>query len=160
MVGRGVRLRHVAFVALIAAGLTWVALRWWAAAGRALPEASWISLLVLVFMAAAVVGAAWPVRRMVLGRTPSAMSPLRAARVFVLTQTAALSGAVIAGAYAGSAVHFLADLDIASQRNRLWLALGCAVGGVLLSAAGLVGQWMCHLDPPDAPPDEPSPFPG
>ncbi len=160
MVGRGVRPSHVGLVALVAGTLTWAVLHWWTGSGRSLPEGSWISVFVMLAMAAAVVAAAIPVRRMVLGRAPSAMSALRAARVFVLTQTAALTGGVLAGAYAGSAVRFLADLDIPSQRSRLWLAVGCAVGGALLAVAGLVGQWMCHLDPPDTPPEDPLEFPG
>ncbi len=145
----GLRVWHVAVVCVTTGVVMWVLLRWWVGRGHALPASSWLSALVLVMLAALVVAAAMPVRRLVRGQPVTNLGALRAARVLVLAQAAALTGAMVAGSYAAGAIVLLPMADIPSQLSNLWVAVGCAAAGVVLAAAGLAAQWMCRLGDDD-----------
>ena len=136
----GLRVWHVAVVCVTTGVVMWVLLRWWVGRGHALPASSWLSALVLVMLAALVVAAAMPVRRLVRGQPVTNLGALRAA---------ALTGAMVAGSYAAGAIVLLPMADIPSQLSNLWVAVGCAAAGVVLAAAGLAAQWMCRLGDDD-----------
>src|SRR5690606_7617157 len=78
--GHGVRARVAALVMLGVGLLSW--LLWSLVSGRGtlVPRPSWLAAVLLVAMAAFVVGFAWPVRSYLGGRGTRRLDPLRAAR--------------------------------------------------------------------------------
>lgn len=141
----GVRARHLVTTALVV-GVAGYALLRLAAGSSAVPSPGWAGLLLVLVMAAGVYAAGLPVRRLRSGRPAPSMSPLRAARTLVLAQAAALTGAGLVGWYAAQALLLVPDLDIDSQRARVWPLLALVAAGVVLVASGLLTQRMCRLD--------------
>jgi hypothetical protein len=140
----GVRWRHLVSVAVVVCVLAYAALR--LTGGATTPSGGWLLVAVLVVMATVVYVAGLPVRRMRLGRPGMPVSPLRAARTLVLAQAAALSGAGLVGWYAAQALRLAPDLDVASQRTRMWPVLAQVAASVALVASGLLVQRMCRID--------------
>jgi hypothetical protein len=143
----GLRIRVLLVVALVVGLLGLVALR---LVGGPVPTPGWAGVVLLVFMAVGVYFAALPVKRLRERRVASPASALRAARALVLAQAAALTGAGLLGWYAAQALMLIPDLDVDSQRSRLWLLVGHGVAAVVLVASGLVAQRMCRVEPPDS----------
>jgi peptidoglycan/LPS O-acetylase OafA/YrhL len=143
----GVRVRQLALVAGVVALAGVVVLR---LLGGPVPNPGWAGVVLLLFMAVGVLFAALPVKRLRERRVSPPGSALRAARSLVLAQAAALTGAGLLGWYAAQALVLLPDLDVESQRSRLWLLIGHAVAAVVLVASGLVAQRICRIDPPDS----------
>lgn len=152
----GIRVRLLVAVAVVAGALSWIILKLWANAGHALPEVSWAGLPLLVAVAIGLYLAGRPVKRLVAGRATKPVHPLYAARVLVLAQAAALSGAAVLGWYAAQVVLLLPDSDVDSQQARIVELAALGLGAVLLVAAGLVVQRMCRIDDRD-PRDDPDP---
>lgn len=144
--GRGVTVRLVFLVGLVATALGYLVLRVWTDQGGALPPAPWGALIVLVFMACGVVFAGLPVRRFLRGRAKKTLNPIRAMRTVVLAQASALTGALVTGWYLAQMLVVLPDFDIASVRSLAWRLAALAAGGVLMVVAGLVVQAMCRVD--------------
>jgi hypothetical protein len=144
--GRGVTVRLVFLVGLVAIALGYLVLRVWTDQGGALPPAPWGALIVLVFMACGVVFAGLPVRRFLRGRAKKTLNPIRAMRTVVLAQASALTGALVTGWYLAQMLVVLPDFDIASVRSLAWRLAALAAGGVLMVVAGLVVQAMCRVD--------------
>lgn len=144
--GRGVTVRLVLLAGLVATALGYLVLRIWTGHGGALPSATWGALLVLVFMAFGVFFAALPVRRFLRGQARKPLNPMRAMRTVVLAQASALTGALITGWYLAQILLLVPDLDIASRRGLAFRLAALAAGGVLMVAAGLLGQAMCRVD--------------
>lgn len=142
----GVRVRTLAGVAVVAGGLSWIALRLWTGAGHLLPPTSWATLGLLVVLGVGLYLAGRPVRRLVRGTATRPVNPLYAARVLVLAQATALAGAAAFGWYAAQALLLLPDADVESQLRRV-LELGAlSVGTLALSWVGLAVQRMCRID--------------
>lgn len=141
----GVRARHVLGTALVVGAFGYGVLRL-AGGAAALPSPGWAGVLLIVLMAVGVYVAGLPVRRLRAGRPSPTVGPLRAARTLVLAQAAALSGAGLFGWYAAQALVLVPDLDVDSQRARLWPLLVLVVAGGLLVVSGLLVQRMCRLD--------------
>lgn len=117
--------------------------------GSLVPRPSLLAGVLLVVMGGLVLWMARPVRRYLTGRATSTLDPLRAARVVVLAQAAAITGAAAAGWYAGQVAVVLTDLSLVANRGRL-LPLGAlVVASLALSAAGLVAQHWCRIEPPE-----------
>lgn len=152
--GKGLRLRVVLVVGLVTAGVGYLLLRWWHLQGGVLPAPSWVSVGLLVLMAFGILFAGWPIRRALRGRATRRLDPLRAFRVLVLAQAAALTGVLVAGWYLAHVLVMLPDADAASVRTGALLSAAAALAGVLLSAFGLWVQSMCRIDPPADSPDE------
>ncbi|WP_050347727.1 DUF3180 domain-containing protein [Arsenicicoccus sp. oral taxon 190] len=155
--GRGLTAGVAAAVAAVVLLASYVGLAWWSESGHALPPAGYLAVLPPLLVAAMVLAGAWSVRRTVRGARPSGPHDgLRGYRVLVLCQAAALTGAVLVGWYAALAVVGRAQLALAGLGSPAAAALATTVAGVLLVAAGLVGQSWCRLD--DDPPelDQPS----
>jgi hypothetical protein len=144
--GRGVTVRLVFLVGLVATALGYLVLRVWTDQGGALPPAPWGALILLVFMACGVVFAGLPVRRFLRGRAKKTLNPIRAMRTVVLAQASALTGALVTGWYLAQMLVVLPDFDIASVRSLAWRLAALAAGGVLMVVAGLVVQAMCRVD--------------
>jgi hypothetical protein len=144
--GRGVRWSLLAMVALVVGVVSWVGWRFWLASGHLLGGASWVSAVLLVVMAALVIGAGLPVRRFLRGRATKPLSPIRAARTLVLAQAAALTGSAVLGWYAAQVAHAVAEIDLPGYRSVLWRLLALCVGAVVLAVAGMVTQAWCRVD--------------
>lgn len=143
---RGVTVRLVLLVGLVATALAYLALRFWTAQGEALPPSSWGALIVLVFMACGVFFAGLPVRRFLRGQAKKPLNPMRAMRTVVLAQASALTGALVAGWYLAQILVLLPDFDVPSRRALVWRLAALAAGGVLMVVAGLLVQAMCRVD--------------
>ncbi len=115
----GVRARHLLGTTLVVGAFGYAVLRL-AGGAAALPSPGWAGVLLIVLMAVGVYVAGLPVRRLRAGRPAPTVGPLRAARTLVLAQAAALSGAGLVGWYAAQALLLVPDLDVDSQRSRLW----------------------------------------
>ena len=144
--GRGVSVRLVLLLGLVAIAVAYLGLRIWTAHGHELPVASWGSLIVLVFISCGVLFAGLPVRRFLRGQAKKPLDPLRAMRTLVLAQSAALTGALVTGWYVAQVLVLLPNFDIDSQRTLGVRAAASAAGGVLLAIAGLVAQAMCRVN--------------
>ena len=144
--GRGVTIRLVLLVGLVATFFAYLVLRIWTGQGGALPPSSWGALVVLVFMACWVFFAARPVRRFLRGQARKPLNPIRAMRTVVLAQASALTGALVAGWYLAQILLLVGDLDVASRRSLALRLAALAAGGVLMAVAGLVAQSMCRVD--------------
>jgi len=143
---RGVTVRLVLLVGLVATALAYLALRFWTAQGETLPPSSWGALIVLVFMACGVFFAGLPVRRFLRGQAKKPLNPMRAMRTVVLAQASALTGALVTGWYLAQILVLLPDFDVPSRRALVWRLAALAAGGVLMVVAGLVVQAMCRVD--------------
>jgi hypothetical protein len=149
--GRGLRWSQLAAIALLVGLLSWVGWRLYLNGGHLLGPVSWVSAVLLVVMAALVVGAGLPVRRFLRGEVRKPLNPIRAARTLVLAQAAALTGAGVLGWYAAQLAHAVADLDLSGYRELSWRLLTLCVAALVLTTAGMLTQRMCRVDPP---PDE------
>jgi Na+/proline symporter len=147
--GRGVSVRLVLFVGLAATGFAYLGLRIWDLQNSLLLQTSWISLIVLVFMACGVFFAGLPVRRFLRGQSRKSLNPMRAMRTLVLAQAAALTGALVAGWYLAQVFVLLPDFDIESRRTLVLRLAALSAGGALLAVAGLLTQRMCRVDKSD-----------
>jgi hypothetical protein len=134
--------------AVCVAVVAWVVLGELDGAGRTFPL-SWTAPVALVVLAVLVLGGGWPVRQWTRGVRDRPLDPLRAARVLGLARAAGVTGAVLAGAYAGLAGVLAPTFDIEPRRLRLVLAVAAVAGGALLSAAGVVVERWCQLPPSD-----------
>jgi hypothetical protein len=144
--GRGISIRIVLLLGVVATGFSYLALRFWIGQGGALPPASWGGLIVLVFMACGVFFAGLPVRRFLRGRATKPLNPMRAMRTLVLAQACALTGALVWGWYVAQVLVMLPYLDLASRRTVAIRLAALAAGGVVMVVAGLVVQAMCRVD--------------
>jgi hypothetical protein len=146
--GRGLRWPQLVAIALVVGVVSWIGWRLYLNAGHLLGPASWVSAVMLVAMAALVIGAGLPVRRFLRGEARKTLSPIRAARTLVLAQAAALTGSAVLGWYAAQVAHALADVDLPGYRSLLWRLLALTAASLVLTAAGMLTQRMCRVDPP------------
>jgi hypothetical protein len=147
MVSReGVRSKHLAVVAFVVGAFGFVVLRLVESTGASLPPPGWAAVLLLVFMAVGVYFAGLPVKRLRSGHPSAKVGPLRAARILVLAQAAALTGAALIGWYAAQVLLLVPDLDIESQRWQLLPFAALLLASGLLAVSGLLVQRMCRLD--------------
>ncbi|MBP8838153.1 MAG: DUF3180 domain-containing protein, partial [Dermatophilaceae bacterium] len=133
----GVRLRQLVVVTVVVGLLGLVVLR---LLGGTVPSPGWPGVVLLLFMAVGVYFAALPVKRLRERRVLSPGSALRAARSLVLAQAAALTGAGLLGWYAAQVVVLLPNVDVDSQRGRMWLLVAHAVAAIVLVVSGLLAQ--------------------
>ena len=148
MGGSGVRARLALLVALLVALVSGLAWKLYSRSGGLVPRPPLLAIVLLALMAAFVLGWAWPVRRYLRGLARRPIDPLRAARVVVLVQAAALTGAAATGWYAGQLAVVLGGLDLQANRERVLPLAVAALAAVLLAVAGLVGQRWCRIEPP------------
>jgi hypothetical protein len=143
----GLQVTTVIIVGLVALILSWFGVRWWVSGGRSVVDPGWFGLVAMLFLGGGLLVAGAQVRNYRDGRSVVPMTPLRAARTLVLGQAAGLTGAALAGWYAGNMLVLLPDADIGSQLSRIWVLLAHVVVAVLLSIAGMVVQRWCRVRP-------------
>lgn len=147
MLREGVKIPMLAIVALAVTVLSWGLGRWWISGGHPALQIGWLAGALLLGMAVIVLVTGSRMWRMRQGRAH--VEPVVAARVLGLAQASALTGAVMAGVYLGQVVVLLPDLAFAG-RGGLALRFGfAALGGLLITAAGLVVQAWCRIDDGD-----------
>lgn len=167
------RTSHLATVALVVGALAWVASSFLDPDGTSLHLTWWIPVGLLA-VAAAVVVAGWPVRRLtravgregrgtsgprtglepapipsgVRGVRPSdrhRVDPQRATQVLALARAAAFGGAGLAGAYLAVALLTAPTAVVDPRVQRLVLAGAATAASVVVSVAGVVVERWCRL---------------
>ena len=125
--------------------------------GRATFTPSGFLPVLLLLLAAAALGVAWPVRRSVRGDTPGRIDPFRALRAATLARASSLMGAIMAGLGAGLGV-FLLTRPVNPQVGSILAMAALMVSALVLVAAALVAEQFCTLpkDPDDRQPDDPA----
>ena len=146
--GRGLRWPQLVGVAVVIGLLSWLGWRIYLNRGHLLVQVSWVSTVLLVAMAVLVLAAGLPVRRFLRGEARKPLNPVRAARTLVLAQAAALTGAGVFGWYAAQVAHAVGEVELPGYRDLLWRLLALCVGALVLTAAGMLTQRMCRVDPP------------
>jgi len=120
--------------------------------GRALVTPPVPFSVVLLVIAAGVIVAAVPVRRVARGKPGATVNPFLAARVVVFAQAAALTAAILLGLLLGALLFVLTRPVVGAEL--LWPSvLGAAAAAVLLAAA-LVAEEMCRIPPGEDGPQE------
>jgi len=102
----------------------------------------------LVFLAAAVIVLAVPIRRATRAAVRTRIDPFHATRVVLFAKASALAGAIIAGAASGILLELLVRAGSYTTDNLLRV-VAALVGALILLAAGLVGEWLCTVPPDD-----------
>ncbi|ANP74075.1 DUF3180 domain-containing protein [Cryobacterium arcticum] len=104
--------------------------------------------LALVLIAVILVALAWPIRQATRGRSTRRVDPFRAMRVALLAKASSLSGSLLLGVGLGI-VAFILTRSVVPAVTSLWLAIGMALGAVILLVGGLVAEHFCTLPPDD-----------
>lgn len=146
-------------LALLGAGIGYLLDHLLTAGGRATFTPSLLLPVLLLLIAAAALGVAWPVRNSV--RSGIRIDPFRALRAATLARASSLLGAIMAGLGAGLLLFLLArpiDPPVGSTVAMLAL-IGSAI---VLVIAALVAEQFCTLpkDPDDSEPRDRAPEPG
>ena len=149
----------LAVLALLGAGIGYLLDHLLTAGGRATFTPSLLLPVLLLLIAAAALGVAWPVRNSV--RSGIRIDPFRALRAATLARASSLLGAIMAGLGAGLLLFLLArpiDPPVGSTVAMLAL-IGSAI---VLVIAALVAEQFCTLpkDPDDSEPRDRAPEPG
>ncbi|WP_244632372.1 DUF3180 domain-containing protein [Microbacterium sp. Se63.02b] len=146
-------------LALLAAGAGFLLDHMLTATGRVTFTPSLFLPVLLVLIAAASVGVAWPVRRSV--RSGIRIDPFRALRAATLARASSLLGAIMAGFGAGLLV-FLLSRPVDPQVGSTVAMLALIGSAIVLVIAALVAEQFCTLpkDPDDSEPRDRAPEPG
>ncbi|YAL83727.1 DUF3180 domain-containing protein [Dermacoccaceae bacterium W4C1] len=156
----GLRPKTVVQCLVAAAALCWIGLRFLVSRGQTLPQNSWLTLLVLIALAAPLLVMSRMIRGYVRGdRARLPFTPQTSRAVLVGAQAAAVAGAVAAGWYLAQVVIRWPRMEFGSQRDEVVVAAVLAVASVGLSAVGLVAQHWCRLPPQDRDEDSPGASP-
>ncbi|MBT2484592.1 MULTISPECIES: DUF3180 family protein [unclassified Microbacterium] len=149
----------LAVLALLATGGGFLLNHLLTASGRATFTPSLLLPVLLLLIAAASVGVAWPVRASV--RTGIRIDPFRALRAATLARASSLLGAIMAGFGAGLLL-FLLSRPIDPQVGSTVAMLALIGSAVILVIAALIAEQFCTLpkDPDDSEPRDRAPEPG
>lgn len=149
----------LAVLALLGAGGGFVLDQMLTATGRATFTPSLFLPVLLLLIAAAALGVAWPVRRSV--RSGIRIDPFRALRAATLARASSLLGAIMAGFGAGLLV-FLLSRPVDPQVGSTVAMLALIGSAIILVIAALVAEQFCTLpkDPDDSEPRDRAPEPG
>ncbi len=115
--------------------------------GYAEPRVALGTVALLVFVAAVIGGSAYLTRRAVRGDR-TRLEHHQAVNRLVLAKASALTGALVAGGYAGYALAQL-GVDDPLAGTRLWHSLAGAVAGLLITGAALLLEHACRVPPED-----------
>ena len=149
----GVRIRHGLIGAGVVLVLSFFGLRWWTSHGNSMPTNSWITVVVLFMIAAAVLVAGWEIRRYL--KAPKNLpppSPQRARATLVAAKAHAWAGSVFAGWYLAQVLVHIDRVSNGAARSPLILALVSGVAAAVVAVSGYVVQAWCRLPPEDEDP--------
>lgn len=146
---QGLRVRTAAVGGGVVLVLSYALLRLLSDRGHALPQHSWMTVVVLAVVGAAVLSLAWSIRAYIKGDTKEPPSPQFARGVLVAARSCALAGGVMAGFYVAEVLVRLPNAEVPTQQSAIWLGLVLALASVLLAAAGFVAQAWCRIPPED-----------
>lgn len=146
-------------LALLAAGAGYLLDQMLTAAGRTTFTPSLLLPVLLLLIAAAALGVAWPVRRSV--RSGTRIDPFRAIRAATLARASSLLGAIMGGFGIGL-LAFLLSRPVAPPVGSTVAMLALAGSAVVLVIAALLAEQFCTLpkDPDDSEPRDRTPEPG
>ncbi|WP_223627425.1 DUF3180 domain-containing protein [Microbacterium sp. EST19A] len=149
----------LAVLALLGAGGGFLLDHLLTASGRSTFTPSLFLPVLLLLIAAAALGVAWPVRRSV--RSGIRIDPFRALRAATLARASSLLGAIMAGLGAGLLV-FLLSRPVDPQVGSTVAMLALIGSAIILVIAALVAEQFCTLpkDPDDSEPRDRAPEPG
>src|SRR5690606_30975843 len=103
--------------------------------------------IVLVLLGLALIGLAWPIRRMVRDKKAQRVSPFWAVRILLLAQASAYAAALMAGIAGGILIWAFTKLGLPLE---VYLTNGFAcLAGVALLIAALVAESFCRIPPSD-----------
>ncbi len=108
------------------------------------PTVPWTAPIALLLIAALVAMLAYSTWQRIQVRRER-MQAQRAVAFLVLGKASALAGAVVAGAYLGFALNFVARLDAVGPRERVIRSAVAIVVGVGLCIAGLLLERACRV---------------
>ncbi|PWJ23979.1 uncharacterized protein DUF3180 [Branchiibius hedensis] len=146
----GVRIRYALIGAGVVLVLSFFGLRWWTSRGNSMPTNSWITVVVLLMIAAAVLVAGWEIRRYLRSSKKVAPpSPQRARATLVAAQACALAGSVFAGWYLAQVLVHIDRVSHGADRAPLILALVSGASATAVAVSGFVVQAWCRLPPED-----------
>lgn len=125
--------------------------------GRATFTPSGFLPVLLIFVAGAALGVAWPVRRSVRGATPGRIDPFRALRAATLARASSLLGAIMAG-FGTGLLLFLLSRPVSPPVGSTVAMAALVASSLVLTVAALVAEQFCTLpkDPDDRQPDDPT----
>lgn len=104
--------------------------------------------LALLAIAVIVVALAVPVFRVARGRTHEPIDAYYATRVVLIAKASSLAGALFGG-FVGGLLAYMLTRGVEVAAGSLVPIVVSVVGGVVLLAAGLVGEYMCTVPPDD-----------
>lgn len=144
-------------LALVGAGAGYLLNHVLTITGRATFTPSGFLPVLLLFVAGAALGVAWPVRRSVRGATPGRIDPFRALRAATLARASSLLGAIMAGFGAGLLL-FLLSRPVGPPVGSTVAMAALMASSLVLVVAALVAEQFCTLpkDPDDRQPDDPA----
>lgn len=129
------------------------------ASGRVTFTPSLMLPVLLVLIAAASLGVAWPVRRSL--RSGIRIDPFRALRAATLARASSLLGAIMAG-FGGGLLMFLLSRPVDPQVGSTVAMLALIGSAIVLTVAALIAEQFCTLpkDPDDSEPRKRATEPG
>ena len=144
---------------LLGAGVGYLLDHMLTAGGRSTFTPSLLLPVLLLLIAVAALGVAWPVRHSV--RTGTRIDPFRALRAATLARASSLVGAIMAGFGAGLLV-FLLSRPIDPPVGSTVAMLALIASAVVLVIVALIAEQFCTLpkDPDDSEPRDLTPEPG
>lgn len=143
------RIRVMAGIFVVAGVLSWAAARLWDSLST-LPSVPVAAPIVLFVVAMLLLATALSIRsrlRAQRERRPGAqgVDPLQAARAVVLGQASALVVSLVAGAYGGTGVFLLTQLDVPARRDQAIYAGLTVLAGIAVAAGALFLERVCTL---------------
>lgn len=104
--------------------------------------------LVLLAISAIVISLAVPVFRVARGRTHVPIDAYYATRVVLIAKASSLAGALFGG-FVGGMLAYMLTRGVSVPASSAVPTIIAVVGGLVLLAAGLVGEYMCTVPPDD-----------
>jgi hypothetical protein len=141
---RTTRLVLLVLLLLLGAALGWSGVAVLEATGTIVARTPWSAAGGLAFFAALLLAGAWYMYDRV-HRQQRRVEALTAVRLLALAKASALVGALVAGVYAGFAVHFVPVLDTPDGRERVVRGVVTALAALVVVAGGLLLERACKV---------------
>lgn len=147
---RSTRIGLLVLLLLLGGALGWSGVAVLEATGMIVARTPWSAAGGLAFFAALLLAGAWYMYDRV-HRKQRRVDGLTAVRLLALAKASALVGALVAGIYAGVAVHFVPAFDTPDGRERVVRGIITAVAALVVVVGGLLLERACKV--PKSPDD-------